>query len=282
MNETFCIRALTILFTAMLGMTAFSENNKECKDHPSFSSLPGYTLEKCIIKDSASYIFPLGNDFPGKEKERTVTGHYSSYFYKSMGTTESRPSLLIFRDLEDSLRYAYGVVLGRKIELGDTSNFVTGKISRDNFQTWVCIKATGPDYRLTFVDKPYKVRLMNASEMYDELSKRDTATLDIFFKDDTSTVIPASMPLVEHLYEMLKAHPDLHISIQCHSDNQGNATGKKILTANRAKEVLDMMTSRGIDKKRLTSCGWGGDHPVGDNKTEEGRAKNRRIVIVKM
>jgi outer membrane protein OmpA-like peptidoglycan-associated protein len=49
----------------------------------------------------------------------------------------------------------------------------------------------------------------------------------------------------------------------------------------RAKVVLDAITAKGIDKARLSSIGWGQDKPVADNNTDEGRAKNRRVVIIK-
>jgi len=81
--------------------------------------------------------------------------------------------------------------------------------------------------------------------------------------------------------EMLINHPTLNLSIQCYTDIRGNPTDNKILTAMRAKIVLDVLTAKGIEKTRLSSSGWGSDRPVADNSTDEGREKNRRVVIVK-
>jgi outer membrane protein OmpA-like peptidoglycan-associated protein len=64
-------------------------------------------------------------------------------------------------------------------------------------------------------------------------------------------------------------------------DNKRDPTDNKIKSAMRAKVVLDALTAKGIDKTRLTSLGWGSDKPIADNNTDEGREKNRRVVIVK-
>jgi outer membrane protein OmpA-like peptidoglycan-associated protein len=54
------------------------------------------------------------------------------------------------------------------------------------------------------------------------------------------------------------------------------------LSEARAKTVVAALISKGIDKSRLSSKGWGQEKPVEDNSTEEGKAKNRRVEIVKM
>jgi outer membrane protein OmpA-like peptidoglycan-associated protein len=71
------------------------------------------------------------------------------------------------------------------------------------------------------------------------------------------------------------------VSIEGHTDNVGTASSNKTLSENRAKSVLDAIVARGIEKSRLSAKGWGQEKPIGDNKTEEGRAKNRRVEIVK-
>ena len=51
---------------------------------------------------------------------------------------------------------------------------------------------------------------------------------------------------------------------------------------NRAKAVMNAIISNGIDKARLSSKGWGQTKPIDDNKSEEGKTKNRRVEIVKL
>jgi len=73
---------------------------------------------------------------------------------------------------------------------------------------------------------------------------------------------------------------DSHVIIEGHTDNVGGAAPNKKLSEQRASAVMQYLIERGIDKKRLKSVGYGLEKPVADNKTEEGRAKNRRVELI--
>jgi outer membrane protein OmpA-like peptidoglycan-associated protein len=78
---------------------------------------------------------------------------------------------------------------------------------------------------------------------------------------------------------MLALTPDMRIEVGGHTDNVGVDTRNQILSENRAKSVVDFLVGKGVDPKRLTWKGYGADKPIGDNKTHEGRAANRRTEI---
>jgi OmpA-OmpF porin, OOP family len=61
----------------------------------------------------------------------------------------------------------------------------------------------------------------------------------------------------------------------------GAADRNKILSEARAKSVMNALVNQGIPGARLSAMGWGQDKPVADNGTEAGRAKNRRVDLVK-
>jgi outer membrane protein OmpA-like peptidoglycan-associated protein len=78
----------------------------------------------------------------------------------------------------------------------------------------------------------------------------------------------------------LKAHPEVkRVRIEGHTDNQGDAARNRALSAQRAKAVIAWLTKQGIDASRLNFMGVGGDSPVQDNATEEGRAANQRVEL---
>ncbi len=81
---------------------------------------------------------------------------------------------------------------------------------------------------------------------------------------------------------MLKSNPSLKVSIEGHTDNAGKAAANKTLSDSRANAVMKALIEEDINKSRLSAKGWGQEKPVADNATDEGRAKNRRVEIVKV
>ena len=117
--------------------------------------------------------------------------------------------------------------------------------------------------------------------MVDELNKSGFVALYINFETGKADIKPESQTIVDQVADMLKSNDSLNVSIEGHTDNVGTAASNKTLSENRAKSVLDAIAARGIEKSRLSAKGWGQEKPIGDNKTEEGKAKNRRVEIVK-
>jgi outer membrane protein OmpA-like peptidoglycan-associated protein len=122
---------------------------------------------------------------------------------------------------------------------------------------------------------------VTASSMLDALNREGHIALYINFDTGKSTIKPESKPIINQIVEMLKANPDLKISVEGHTDNVGNPKSNQTLSDERAKAVVSAIVAQGIDAKRLNATGYGQDKPIADNKTEEGRAKNRRVELVK-
>jgi len=80
----------------------------------------------------------------------------------------------------------------------------------------------------------------------------------------------------------LKEHPDWNIRVEGFTDNVGSRESNLKLSSNRADAVMNWLAEHGIDRGRLSSKGYGESHPVARNATEEGRAKNRRVELVRM
>lgn len=84
---------------------------------------------------------------------------------------------------------------------------------------------------------------------------------------------------VEKMAELLKANENIHVEIQGHTDNTGDAATNERLSQARAESVVVMLRNLGISADRLSAKGYGQNAPVADNSTEEGRAANRRISV---
>jgi outer membrane protein OmpA-like peptidoglycan-associated protein len=79
----------------------------------------------------------------------------------------------------------------------------------------------------------------------------------------------------------MASHPQVEIRITGHTDNVGSDQANQILSEGRANAVRDELIRRGVAPDRIEADGKGESEPIADNATEEGRAKNRRVVFVK-
>jgi outer membrane protein OmpA-like peptidoglycan-associated protein len=105
--------------------------------------------------------------------------------------------------------------------------------------------------------------------------------LYINFDTGKSDMKPESMVIIGQIAALLQAHPELKVSIEGHTDNAGTVQSNKVLSTQRAKSVMNAVVQKGIATTRLTALGWGQEKPIADNRSEDGRAKNRRVEIVK-
>jgi outer membrane protein OmpA-like peptidoglycan-associated protein len=103
----------------------------------------------------------------------------------------------------------------------------------------------------------------------------------VFFKTNSAELTPESLPTLDKLAEQLTTFPEVKLEVQGHTDNVGPAAKNKKLSAKRAESVVAYLVSKGIAKDRLKAFGYGPEKPMGDNKTEEGRAQNRRVELLR-
>lgn len=103
----------------------------------------------------------------------------------------------------------------------------------------------------------------------------------IVFETEKSKIKPQSFAILDAVGDILAQQPDLHLEIQGHlGEPERHAYGRN-LSRDRAKSVSKyLIEKKGIDPKRLEAKGYGAEVPIADWKTEEGRAKNRRIELV--
>jgi outer membrane protein OmpA-like peptidoglycan-associated protein len=97
------------------------------------------------------------------------------------------------------------------------------------------------------------------------------------FETGSATLKPSSAEQLKNIAEIMKAFPKVALKIGGYTDNVGNADANLKLSQNRAENTKQELVKLGADAKRLEAQGYGDKHPVADNSTEEGRAKNRRI-----
>ena len=118
--------------------------------------------------------------------------------------------------------------------------------------------------------------------MLEALNKTGSIALYINFETGKSVINPESQSTIDQVAQLLIENTALKISIEGHTDNVGTPQTNQTLSENRAKAVMNAVAAKGIDKSRLVFKGWGQSKPISDNNTEDGKAKNRRVEIVKL
>ncbi len=128
-----------------------------------------------------------------------------------------------------------------------------------------------------------KIKFVGAGQMQEALANTGSINLyGIQFDFDKDVVKPESKPTLDEISKVLHAAPDLRLAIVGHTDKQGTAAYNVDLSKRRAESVVASLTDDyDIAKSRLTPRGAGASAPLAPNDTEEGRAKNRRVELVR-
>ena len=134
------------------------------------------------------------------------------------------------------------------------------------------LERKGMDSKLAFLD---------AAKMKQALDADGRVALYINFDTDKATLRPDAAPVIGEIVKLLQADPSLALSIDGHTDSTGTAERNRELSKQRAEAVRNALVALGIDAARLGAQGFGADKPLADNGDEAGRAKNRRVELVK-
>ena len=106
-------------------------------------------------------------------------------------------------------------------------------------------------------------------------------TNNILFETGKADLKPESMAEIEKVAEYMKKNASVRFEVQGHTDNQGTDAINDPLSQKRAEAIVKALVGMGVDEWNLRAVGKGSHEPVADNKTDEGRAKNRRVEFIK-
>jgi len=277
-NAMVWVGVLVFMLAAGAFAQALQKDDRNCKDHPLFPDrMPGdYWIRSCKSSQFDAFAFTVA-----KGKTETVEGQYWFLSYYPQASAQQKPSeLMIQRNYENAVVKAGGTVVYS--EKGRS----TLKLTKDGKETWVQVGAefTGK-YSLTIVQKEAMAQaiVVDAAALADGLKTTGhIAVYDILFDTGKSDIKPESANAIGEIAKLLKADPALKLHVVGHTDNEGTLDGNLKLSMARAQAVIAALTGQhGIIAARLNPFGCGQYAPVASNDTPDGRAKNRRVELVK-
>jgi len=246
---------------------SFPQDIAGSKDHPMFNRISGFYITEYVEEDFATeeFVDENGNDLK-VEGKRTYIRYECD--------CEEAP-LKIIRNYSNAAKN----IGGKSYEYSDNSVYIN--IKKGNRETWVNVWASPEVYILTIIEKGEVEQEITANAILKELNKTGKVILYINFDSGKSTIKKESMPVVEQIIEMMKQAKDIKLSVEGHTDSDDSNESNLKLSEVRAKAVVEAITKGGIDAARLSSSGFGEEKPIADNSTAEGKAKNRRVELIK-
>ncbi len=268
-------RLLWVIPFLLLPAFAQDEPRKDadgCKDSQYVSRFPGSIINSCNHKEFESYSMPVSKDADGNGVEKAIEGEYWDY---DIATREGISPIQIYRNFRNALAAA-----GWRFLYEDSPNRFTAQKG----DVYLDLQSNGTYYYLFTVKKQAMQQEVtaDATQMAADIDKSGhVAVYGIQFDTGKAAILPASEPVLQQVQKLLEDHPDLKVRIEGHTDNSGTRAVNQPLSQKRAQAVMGWLIAQGIDAGRMTAQGFADTKPVADNGTEEGRAKNRRVELVK-
>lgn len=267
---------LSLLLALPLSGPAAAQDVEGSKDHPLFNRMPDYSIDDYEETDFGAY-----DEFVDDQGNyKTVEGHefYISYYFDE--GTQPASEIQILRNYKNAFAQIGGVV-----QYEDDYN-VYMALEQEGGVTWVHVHPWngGQGYSLYIVEEEAmeQVIVADASTLARgiEIAGR-VSVYGIYFDTGEAVVKPESEPALREVASLLEGSPQLKLFVVGHTDNVGGLDYNMDLSRARAAAVVEVLVSQySIAPARLSAHGVGPLAPATSNRSEDGRAKNRRVELV--
>ena len=267
-----CCAALIVSLPALAQVDA-----KGCQDHPLFPTrMPGYSIRDCKTEEFGRYEFRT----PNARVKVPVEGKFTFITYGlNPGAPEPSPTAVV-KNYEAAI-----VKAGGKVMNTFPNYWVNGKFIQGDQEIWAEAERGNGRIWLRVVEKKAMTQYIvaDAAAMSSDLKATGHIALyGLYFDTGKAEVKPESKPALEEIAKLLKQEPALKLKVVGHTDLVGALEANMKLSQARGEAVVQaLVTQYQVPAARLKGYGVGPLAPVASNDTEEGRAKNRRVELVK-
>ena len=255
---------------------AAEQDVKGSKDHPLLSRMPDFFISAYQDNEFAS------QKFIGQDKQPVmVEGHKYYIEYKLKKDAAKPGELKIRRNIQEALKKIGGNVL-----FDDNFNRAsTIVLQKEDKEFWVEVRSYDQMYRLTIIEKEgMKQEVVASAEVMgnDINATGHVSIYGIYFDTGKSEIKPESAAAISEIAKLFGNDAELKVYVVGHTDNVGSFDSNMKLSKDRADAVAKTLAGKhGIASERLKSHGVSSLAPIASNDTEDGKAKNRRVELVK-
>ncbi|MBI3137934.1 MAG: OmpA family protein [Sphingobacteriales bacterium] len=273
------MKGLLLFILVSYSLVTSAQDKKGCDTvEPKYMTrMPGFKLDNCNLSEYSTYKFSY-LDLKNNRIYKEAAGRFYHLRYAKIKEEPRK-----FSGEQIRLNYHNAVLKAKGSSLSVRKDFF--KMNQNGKTVWFTIENAedsddqGFDLFIVEVEDMKQDVEVSMSEEIDRNGK--FALYGILFDVGKSVIKPESAPALQLVIDYLNDNPAVKIHVVGHTDNTGVFTSNITLSKSRAKAVKDYLISKGIGAKRLLSDGVASLCPVSTNDTEEGRAKNRRVEIVK-
>lgn len=286
------LRILVVLLGGLaLVVASPARASTDCKPHSLFTPMQGYHVYSCESSDFDAKEIPIRMTSDREAEMETVEGTYELVVYAvDEGTPVSSP-LKILRNHLAAAKAKGAVVLmepgARSHPVSEWSDIqqqiATLRVTQGGREYLVHLGSVndGDYYAIASVSRQAMAQEVSANQLLEAFERDGFLKLDVHFDTGRATIRSESSATLDQAAAMLKKAASVQAEIGGHTDNVGRAQTNLTLSQQRADSVRAALLQRGIAAGRLTAKGYGDTVPVADNRSEDGRAANRRVEIRK-
>jgi OmpA-OmpF porin, OOP family len=265
------VAGLLFLFS---GISLAEEDRGGGKDHSLFNRLPGTWIYQYEDAEFDAHTFR-----DEKQREIKVEGHRYFFRYGYNEGVKRMSALQILRNYENAVKKIGGTVL---LSNFDESSYM--RIVNNGKEIWVHVTSNVGEPILTIVEKQAMTQdiVANAEAMGKDIKTTGHVSIyGIYFDTGKAEIKPESDAAIAQIAKLLKNNNALKVYVVGHTDNAGLFDSNMKLSKDRADAVAKTLVAKhGIAAGRLKSYGVGSLSPVASNRTDDGKAKNRRVELV--
>jgi OmpA-OmpF porin, OOP family len=272
------IISLLIILAGTTSLIA-QEDAEGGKDPALFTRMPGFHIYRFEDIQFDKYDFRISDD-----KTQNIEGHHLYFNYYLNENVQTPSGLQIARNYTNAIKKIGGQLI-YEFDDGGMQNSIM-KLVKNGNEVWAHVNAGGNGmYTINIIEKQAMNQdvVADANIMANSIKESGkVAVYGIYFDTGKSTLKPESQPTLQEISKLLKADPNLKLYVVGHTDNTGLFDANMKLSKDRAMSVVNALASQfSVNITRLNACGDGPTSPVASNDTEDGKALNRRVELVK-